>query len=392
MSDANAASPVHSLHGAAESYREAVIDRLRELVESESPSGDVALLNVTRDLLRDRWHTLGLDVHLVSGATGDHLVGTLAAPDDSPSGHVLFLAHYDTVWSAGELAHQPFVVEGDIARGPGTFDMKGGIIALEVAFALMRERGLSPAREVRIVSIADEEVSSVDGRRVVESESQGAVAVLGLEPPNADGGFKNARRGVARVILHVTGKASHAGLDASKGVSAVDELIDQLIDLRAALPTASDAACNIGRIAGGTRANVVAGEAHAEIGLRFATKATEDALFAALASLTAQRKGAVLEVRVVSHRPAWDVAESTWLTDHVVAVSRSLDGPTTASPAGGAGDTNFTGSKGIPSLDGFGPRGANAHAKGECVRISSILSRAEILAALMSEPLPVPAR
>jgi glutamate carboxypeptidase len=391
MSKTNSVSSLGSLRGAADPYRGAAIDRLRELVECESPSGDVELLNVTRDSLRERWEALGLEVALVSGGMGDHMVGTLRSATANLSGHVLFLSHYDTVWSSGELRHQPFVLEDDVARGPGTFDMKGGIVALEIAFALLKERGLESCREVRVVSIADEEVSSIDGRRVVELESRGAVCVFGLEPPNADGGFKNARRGVARVGLHVTGRAVHAGLDAAKGVSAVDEMVDQLMDLRAALPEAKDAACNVGRITGGTRANVVAGEAHAEIGLRFATKSSEDALFAALHSLTPHREGAVVEVRVLSHRPAWDVAESSWLTDHVLAVSNALGEPTTAAPAGGAGDTNFTGAAGIATLDGLGPRGANAHAQGEWVAISSILDRAELLTALMTYPLPVPA-
>ncbi|MEO9180778.1 MAG: M20/M25/M40 family metallo-hydrolase [Acidimicrobiales bacterium] len=389
MSTTNSVALLDSLRGAASHYRAAVIERLRELVECESPSGDVALLNVTRDRLRERWEALGLDVVLVNGDRGDHVVGTLRAEVACPGGHVLFLSHYDTVWSSGELLEQPFVVHDDIAHGPGTFDMKGGIVALETAFALLSERGLQPCREIRVVSIADEEVSSVDGRRVVDAESRGATCVFGLEPPNADGGFKNARRGVARVRLGVTGQAAHAGLDASKGVSAVDELVDQLMDLRAALPDARDAACNVGRIDGGTRANVVAGEAHAEIGLRFAKKSTEDSLFAALHSLTPHRDGASVEVQVLSQRPAWDVLETTWLTDHVLEISTALGGPSTAAPAGGAGDTNFTGAAGIATLDGLGPRGANAHAQGECVWISSILQRAELLAALMCHPLPV---
>lgn len=390
MSDTNSISPLSALRGAADPYREAAVDRLRELVEYESPSGDVELLNVVRDSLLQRWDTMGLEVKLVTGDKGDHVVGTLRPETAKLGGHVLILSHYDTVWSSGELSHQPFTLEDDVARGPGTFDMKGGIVALEIAFALLKDHGLDLCREVRVVSIADEEVSSIDGRRVVEQESRGAACVLGLEPPNSDGGFKNARRGVARVGLRVKGRAVHAGLDAAKGVSAVDELVDQLMDLRSALPESNDGACNIGLIAGGTRANVVAGEAHAEIGFRFATKSTEDALLAALHSLRPHREGAAVEVSVMSHRPVWAVAESSWLTDHVLAVSKVLGGPDTASPASGAGDTNFTGAAGIATLDGLGPQGANAHAQGEWVAISSILRRAELLTALMTLPLPLP--
>jgi glutamate carboxypeptidase len=225
---------------------------------------------------------------------------------------------------------------------------------------------------------------------VVLSEAEGAIAVFGLEPPHPDGGFKSGRRGVARVVLRVKGREAHAGLNAATGVSAVDELVDQLIDLRTAIPDVADAACNVGRIVGGTRANVVAGEAYAEIGLRFATASTEAALFAALDSLQVHREGAVLDVEVMSHRPAWAADDSSWLTGHLLTTAAALGETARAGPAGGAGDTNFTGAVGIPTLDGLGPRGANAHAKGEYVDIGSLLRRAELIVALIAPPLPWP--
>ena len=388
MSDVRGDSALEALRGAAHLRGSEVIKRLRELVECESPSGDVELLGVLRDRLRMCWESLGLRVSLIAGETGDHLVAVFDAPRGAPEGHILFLTHYDTVWSSGELCRQPFTVQGDQVTGPGVFDMKGGIVALEIALSLMKERRLTPAREIRLVCIADEEVSSVDGRRVVEQESLGAVAAFGLEPPHPDGGFKNARRGVARIMLEVAGREAHSGLDAKNGVSAVDELVDLLLDLRQILPNNDDAACNVGRIDGGTRANVVAGQARAEIGLRFATKSTEDALFHAVHSLKPHREGARLEVKVVSHRPAWDSRESVWLSEHVLDCSSALGEAVTAYPAGGAGDTNFTGSAGIATLDGLGPRGGHAHAVGEFVELSSILRRAELLATLMSQPLP----
>lgn len=180
---------------------------------------------------------------------------------------------------------------------------------------------------------------------------------------------------------------AHAGLDAANGISAVDELFDQLQDLRMALPTAMSAACNVGRIEGGTRVNIFAGGAHAEIGLRFATKATEEALFEALHSLRAHRAGAVVDVKVMSHRPAWPPSQPSWLVEHVKALATSLGNTSRAAPAGCAGDTNSTGALGIATLDRLEPRGSHAHAKGECVSISSLLHRAELLAALMSQPL-----
>jgi glutamate carboxypeptidase len=381
------------LRGVADEFSPDVTNRLRELVEIESPSLSVESLNVLRDNLLERWTSLGLDVDVAPGVGGDHLVAAWGPQASSNRGgrdvgHLCFITHYDTVWPVGELTRQPFVIDGDRAFGPGCFDMKGGIVAFEIAVQVMQKLGIAPAQEIRLICIADEEVSSVDGRRIVVEHAERARAVLGLEPCHLDGSFKNGRRGVARVALKVTGRESHAGLDAALGVSAIDELVDQLLVLRRTLPIASDAACNVGELNGGSRANVVAGAARAEIGLRFESKETEEALFRSLYALAPVREGATVELEVLAHRPAWEPAVDSSLVDHVIDMSEALGEPASARPANGAGDTNLTGSAKIPTLDGLGPRGAGAHAQGEYVELSSIRRRAELIAALIGTSMP----
>jgi glutamate carboxypeptidase len=360
------------------------LTRLRLLTELESPSGDVTSLDILRDALASRWRELGLDVSIERGAAGDHLVAEWTVPDSA--GHVLLVTHYDTVWSVGELERQPFVVDGDRVTGPGVFDMKSGIVAIELALEELRASGAMPSCTLRIVCIADEEVSSLDGRRVIESAAEGAIAVLGFEPAHPDGSFKSGRRGVARVLLRVTGRASHSGLSASEGVSAIDELVDLLQDVRRDAPHDRGAAINIGRISGGTRANVVAGAAEAEVGLRFSDPASEKDLLDFFHGLVAHRPGATVEVVTLSHRPAWTEDPSSWLTELVVNTARAQGDDVSARPAGGAGDTNFTGSRGLPTLDGLGPRGENAHAVGECVLASSLAQRVALLVDVLTNP------
>ncbi len=139
---------------------------------------------------------------------------------------------------------------------------------------------------------------------MVAEHACGAKAVLGLEPLLPGGGLKVGRRGVARVRLWVDGVTAHAGLDADLGVSAVDELIDQLVALRGLLPESPEASANVGTVHGGTRANVVAGEAGAELGLRFRTAESEREVFAALDSLEPVREGARLHTDRLSYRTA----------------------------------------------------------------------------------------
>jgi glutamate carboxypeptidase len=385
------------LHHGREAALTAAVERLAHLVRLESPSGDVARLGALRDVLAERLARLGGTVELVRGDAGDHIRAAFPAAGRADAGraadrvlargHIVVVGHYDTVWEAGWLASHPFTVRDLVATGPGVLDMKGAIVALELAFELLSESGLALAQPVQVVLVADEEVSSPHGRTVVMDAAAGAAAVVGLEPPHPDGSLKTGRRGVARVRLEVHGREAHAGLVAA-GVSAIDELLDQLVRLRDALPRAADFGWNIGRVSGGTRANVVAGRASAEVGLRFATRQTERAAFSALRSLTPVRPGAQVAAEILSSRPAWPATPTNPLAEHVIALAAGLGEQLGARPAGGAGDTNFTGAAGLPTVDGLGPRGRGAHSPAESVRVDSIVRRAELLAVLFSTPLP----
>ena len=358
-------------------------DTLRRLVDCESPTGDVARLDVCRDALRADFAAAGVTLEVVPGPAGDHLVGTWGPLQGAP---VMVLGHYDTVWPAGRLADAPFTVDGDLATGPGVFDMKGGIVALLHA---IRSTPAGPLHPVRIVLVADEEVGSPDGADVVREQCDGVAAVLALESPLAQGTLKVGRRGVARIRLDVTGRAAHAGLDAAAGVSAVDELVDQLTALRAEVPESPAFSLNVGRISGGTRANVVAADASAELGLRFVDDDAETVLHQALSGLSPVRPGATLGQQTLSRRPAWEPTASAALAAHVVAVAAGVGEPgLRTAVSGGAGDANLTGSLGIPTVDGLGPRGHGAHAPDETVELPSILRRGELLAALLTRALP----
>lgn len=390
MADLMSSALLGELLERAAGARSDAIGRLEALVNLESPSDDPELLGVVRTALGEQLTGLGGTVQTVCGPDGDHLRASFGG--SSADQHVLVVGHFDTVCPAGTLARRPFRLDGDWASGPGTFDMKGALVALEFALQLMRDIGLPYAQPVQVVLVCDEEISSPDGRNVVLAGATGAVAVLGLEPPHPGGDLKNGRRGVARIRIDVEGRESHSGLAAADGVSAIDELVDQLVVLRNKLPQGPDLSSNVGTVAGGTRANVVAGQASAEIGLRFATQEAEQAAMAGLAAIQAVRPGARITTRTLSSRPAWQPAADGWLVDFIRAQAAQLGESIGARPAGGAGDTNFTGAGGIPTVDGLGPRGHGAHAPDERVNIGAILQRAALLALLFATQFPADAR
>ncbi|MEV7022941.1 M20/M25/M40 family metallo-hydrolase [Kitasatospora sp. NPDC093558] len=376
----------HALSTRARTLAGAVRRRCADLARIESPSGDAPRLDALAEELVSGFRATGATARREPGPAGDHLVLEWEGQDETLP-HLLIVGHHDTVWPVGTLADWPVAEQDGTLTGPGVVDMKGGLAILEGAFALLADLGQRPHRSVRVVVVSDEEVGSPDGRRLVERQLRGAAAVLGLEPPHPDGRLKTARRGSTRVRLTVTGREAHAGNDSHDGVSAVDELVDQLVVVRG-LAGQPGTELNAGRISGGSRANVVAGRAEAELGLRFSTAEAQRRTLDNLARLTALRPGARVRTEVLSSRPAWPERSGNPLLRHVRSLAAVLGQQLDGGPAGGAGDTNLPGSRGLPTLDGFGAVGAGAHARHEYIRIDQLAPRIALLAALLAVPLP----
>jgi acetylornithine deacetylase/succinyl-diaminopimelate desuccinylase-like protein len=358
-----------------------LLERLEAYVTCESPTGDVEALTAFTERLAEDFNGLGGAVRTVPSSAGPHLIidvdGIGQAESDAP---ILVLAHSDTVWPRGTLESMPWRVDAGRAFGPGCFDMKGGIVALQGALELLEADGRT-RRPIRILVVADEEVGSPTSRHLVEDSAGSAIAVLGLEPAHPDGSVKTARFGSTRVRLAVTGREAHAALDAASGVSAIDELTDQLVRLRP-LVARPGVLSNVGTIAGGGRTNVVAGSAHAEIGLRFRDADTEREVLEAIGRVQPIRPDAEVSVTVLSSRPAWTPdPRHDALCATVAAAAASIGQSVSGRPASGAADTNISGNLGIPSIDGLGPVGAGAHAAHEQVEVASLQHRAELIAA-----------
>jgi len=128
---------------------------------------------------------------------------------------VVVLAHLDTVWPKGSF--QPlWQVEGNVARGPGIFDMKAGFIQ-----ALYAMKGITG--NAALIATTDEETGSATTKEFIKEISAKAKAVLVLEA-TLNGKVKTARKGTAMYQVKIHGKASHAGLEPEKGINATTEI------------------------------------------------------------------------------------------------------------------------------------------------------------------------
>lgn len=365
------------------SHRRA-LSLLHDLTHIESPSLNKSASRRIAERIQAAFSPTRCNVTLVDTGAGTNIVAE--SPGTEPP--LVLVGHTDTVWEVGTIdSALPWSHTDDTITGPGVFDMKSGIVVMQQALERLAH---TSHRRVRIVLTCDEEIGSPSTQALLREASADAVGALGFESPHPDGALKVGRRGSTRVRLGVRGRSAHAALDPMSGVSAIDELLDQLVRLRGIVtsPTLpSEVLCNVGTIVGGTLTNVVPEHASADIGLRFITPETEQEVLAAFQNLSPFREGAELSVELLSHRPAWEAgAHDLDLLAAVGSIADALEQRIDGRPAAGAGDANLLASFGVPTIDGFGPRGGGAHALSEHVRVSSLFERIDLLTALLGSP------
>jgi glutamate carboxypeptidase len=357
--------------------RGAMLSALERLVLAESPSLDKARCDACADQVTALFlqQTGVRALRHQRADRGDHLeirLGDGVAP-------IVLLCHHDTVWSAGTLERLPYRVDGNRVTGPGSYDMKAGIV--EAAFALAEVR---PQRPVIVLSTSDEEIGSTSSRDLIEVTARGAVAVLVLEPAASGGAIKTARKGIADFILEVEGRAAHAGVEPEKGVSAVEELAHQVLALKRLANPAEGTTINVGVVAGGSRPNVVAAQARAEIDVRFSQAAEAERVVAAIRGLQPALAGARLRLTGGVDRPPMErSSDIARLAERTRELARELGFVLTEASTGGGSDGNYTAALGIPTLDGLGPDGGGAHADSEHLLVDSWLQRTELLRRLI---------
>lgn len=380
-----------ALGRSAQERREELVRDLIALANLDTPSDDVGLL--TEGLRQvEQWlvELLG-EAASRTWHAGDEYgpVLVLDYPATGPATTVstrpvVCLAHYDTVFDAGTLDVWPVEVDGDRLSGPGTFDMKGGLVQLVHALRLLDD--LSVARPpVRLVINGDEEIGSPFSRPIIESAAEGAVAVLVFEGSAAGGAVKTARKGVGLFDITVTGVESHAGLEPEAGASAVGEIARLVQQLHDAADFHAGTSVNVGVMKGGRRRNVVAGRATCGIDVRVTSLAEQKRIDAVLRELTPSDERISFAVEGGWNRPVMTRTDSV---AHLYALARALAGrlgfDLDEASVGGASDGNFVAALGIPVLDGLGAVGDGAHARHEHVSIAGMVERTALAAGILA--------
>jgi glutamate carboxypeptidase len=375
-----------SVRADLEPRRQEMIDLLGRLVGIESPSDDRGGLDRFSDTLLELFGEFGRIQSIDPGDAqrGRHLRLDVEG-SDSAAPHGVALCHYDTVWSTGTLQRIPFSVDDEgVARGPGCFDMKGGIVVLYFALQALQARGVRPRRPLRVLFTSDEEIGSPTSRPLIEQVATGAAVAYVLESPLPGGTLKTARKGTGDYLVRISGRAAHAGIEPQEGISATGELAHQILALHALNDFAAGTTINVGVVHGGTRPNVIAAEAEAHVDVRVQTLAEAARIDAAIRGLQAKLPGAELSVSGGLNRPPMERSSAMaelFQQARRIAAGMSID--LEEGSTGGGSDGNFTAALGVPTLDGLGVEGEGAHAAHEHVVTASFPRRAALVAGLL---------
>ena len=359
---------------------------IRQFVECESPSDDPAAVNRFVELVSDAAAPFGKAKALPGGRFGRHLTCEMALPGRKKSGQVLALGHSDTVWPMGTLASMPFREAGGRLWGPGVLDMKSGIAFFIFAVRALRELEIPVPSKVLLQVNSDEEVGSPSSRALTEKNARRSKAVLVLEPGTGlDGRLKTARKGVGDFKIAVHGKASHAGVDFEAGASAVVELARQIDHVASFTRIDRGITVNPGVISGGTRTNVVAAEATAEVDIRVLRLKDAPVLERKFHALKPFDRRCTIEVTGGLNRPPMErSAGIVRLFRLAQKLARELGVEIGESLTGGGSDGNFTAALGVPTLDGLGAVGEGAHAANESILADRIADRTALIAKLLA--------
>lgn len=363
---------------------ETMLQGLRNWVECESPTWDRDAVNRMLDLAARDMAIMGASIERIAGRQGfgDVIRARFPHPNQGEPG-ILIAGHFDTVHPLGTLEKLPFRREGGKCFGPGIFDMKGGsYLALEAIRQLQRAAFTTPL-PITVLFTPDEEVGTPSTRDIIEAEAARNKYVLVPEPGRSNNGVVTGRYAIARFDLEATGKPSHAGATLSSGRSAIREMARRIIEIDGM--TSDDCTFSVGIVHGGQWVNCVATTCTGEALSMAKRQADLDRGVERMLALSGTANDVTFKVARGVTRPVWEPDAGTMaLYEKARGIARELGFDLPHASAGGGSDGNFTGAMGIPTLDGLGVRGADAHTLNEHIEVESLAERGRLMAGLLA--------
>jgi glutamate carboxypeptidase len=363
---------------------------LKQLIETESPSHDKSAVDRVGKIVADECRKLGAQVEVIPNKSrGGHVLARfhhspfVLHPSEKP---ILILCHMDTVFPLGTIQTFPYKEENGRIHGPGTLDMKSGIVITLNAISTLLAKGTAVPRPITALFTSDEEIGSHTSHKHIESLAREAEVVFVLEGALVDGSLKTWRKGVGEFHVKVRGRAAHAGGDHQAGRNAIEEMAHQVLAIQKLTNYEKQTTLNVGVIRGGTASNVVPDEASIEVDVRVMQPGEWERIEGEMKKLKPVLDGTSIEVAGGLNRPPMPYGESNQMAfKKAFQIAKDVLGiELKAGGSGGGSDGNFVAPLGIPVLDGMGAVGEGYHSEREYIFASSLEERSKLLEVLLS--------
>lgn len=359
---------------------------LKKLVNIDSGSSYKAGVDQVAQELIPLFEQLGFHVTTIPEETvGDHL---RIMHQNQRQASILIVAHMDTVFEPGTAKERPFTIKGTRAYGPGVIDMKASLVSVIYALRYLKENGSDAYQHVELVLNSDEEIGSSTSRQLIEEAAKGKAYALVMEPARRDGSVVTERRGNGRFTIEVHGKAAHSGIEPEKGRSAIEELAHKIVKLHELNDHEHGISVNVGIIEGGNAVNTVSATAIGHIDVRVATEEQAEEMEHKIETMCASSDVSGTEIELtgdISRPPMVKNEKIARLFQVVKKVGAELGIELKDTKTGGGSDASFTAAMGIPTIDGLGPVGGNAHSEKEYLDIPSLTERTLLLAKVIEK-------
>ncbi|HIP12501.1 MAG TPA: M20 family peptidase [Arcobacter sp.] len=296
-----------------------------------------------------------------------------------------FVGHFDTVHSPSSDFNQ-YIDDGEIIKGPGTNDMKAGLIVAIYSFAILKK--LYPERDlpIKILFNSDEEIGSTDSQEIIEKEFINAKAGFIFEPGRPKGEIVTRRKGIATLDVEVIGKPAHSGVAPWDGINSLLASCEIIQKLEALNDYENGIIVGCNQLNCGIARNVVPPHSKILVDVRFEAMSQKDILFGKIKNILTEKNGVGAEVKynLKLNRPPLEMTkESSLLSKLYRNTSKQVGYDCEEISTGGGSDGNFLSAMGIPTIDGLGAVGDFSHTKKEYIKKESLVYRTKIFVLFM---------
>ncbi|MEG1806614.1 MAG: M20 family metallopeptidase [Cetobacterium sp.] len=350
------------------------LENLKTLVNvdcgSNTPEGLQFVTNFFKDLYSD-WI---VEYHELNGKNPVLVIKNR----DVEKFDFLFIGHNDTVFPEGTVAERQFKIEGDIATGPGVYDMKSGLLSMYEVAKEFKDSKFN----ICIIINTDEEISSLISRDLITEMGKRTKYALVFEPARKTGNMVSERKGLIKFEITFKGKAAHAGIAPQNGINAIIEASRWVLEISKLQNLENGNSINVGVINGGFGVNTVPDKAVIKFEGRSHDITHFENIMKTLEELKANPyiPGIEVDIKEIGYRPPLVLNDlSRELLSKFDEVKDEMGIKAEWEKTGGGSDANFLGILGVGVLDGVGPIGGNSHEASEYLVLSSVEERIQMV-------------